>query len=100
MSKKQSPQPLQNSLKNQREQVLGLSKVDLSNFCGVSEKTIQRIERNERGFRRITYTKVLNGVNKARKKADLKQISIKQLFPSLEDDDNEVATENTARNET
>jgi DNA-binding XRE family transcriptional regulator len=84
MSKKQLPPPIPNTLKAQREEVLGLSKKELSAFCDISEKTIQRIERNKRGFRRVTYTKVLKGVNKARKQDDLKPIGIKQLFPSLE----------------
>jgi predicted transcriptional regulator len=85
MSKKQELAPIPNSLKEQRENILGLSKKQLSDYCEVSEKTIQRIERFKRGFRRTTYTKILNGINRARKKDDLKPLAVKELFPSLDD---------------
>lgn len=84
---KKEPAPIPNSLKDQREKVLGLSKKDLSRLCDVSEKTIQRVERHKRGFRRVTYTKILKGVNKARKKDDLAPIPIEELFPSLSVED-------------
>jgi predicted transcriptional regulator len=78
------PRQRKNKLKHQREAVLGLSIKELSDCSAVSEKTIQRIERQETGLRRVTYTKVLKGINSARKKDGLEPILADEMFPGLD----------------
>lgn len=60
---------------------LGLSKVDLARLANLSEKTIARIERRQMGFRAVTYRKIFNGLNKARRREGHKELSFEDVFP-------------------
>jgi hypothetical protein len=77
-----------NTLKQQREEVLGWAKQQLADFAKsldiqLSAKTIERVERHEASFARITFTRILRTVNAARENMKLPAIRLEELFPTL-----------------
>jgi hypothetical protein len=77
-----------NTLKKQREEILGWAKQQLADFARslniqLSAKTIERVERHEASFARITFTRILRTVNGARENSKLPPILLQELFPTL-----------------
>jgi DNA-binding XRE family transcriptional regulator len=80
VSHSQAQVPPSNRVHEFREE-LGLSKVDLGRLANLSEKTIARIERQQKGFRTVTYRRVLNGLNRMRRREGHKELSFEDVFP-------------------
>jgi hypothetical protein len=78
-----------NNVRIQREEVLGWTKQQLADFAkskvGVqlSSKTIERVERGEGNFARVTFTRLLRVLNAAREKNGLASLTHEDLFPTM-----------------
>jgi DNA-binding XRE family transcriptional regulator len=77
--------PIPNNVKKYRKEA-GLRKVELAQLCGLSERTIYRIEQEQEAFAPTTYYKVRNALNKALKKEGRPEVTIRELFPGLKDE--------------
>jgi predicted transcriptional regulator len=66
---------------HQHREDLGLSKVDLAKRAKLSDKTIARVERSEKRFRSVTYRRIFNALNKARREEGLAELVYEQVFP-------------------
>jgi predicted transcriptional regulator len=78
--------PIPNNVRKHRKE-LGLSKVELARLSHLSEKTIARIEKEQEAFAPTTYYKIRNGLNRARKNDDKAELSLRDVFPTLEDEE-------------
>jgi len=75
------PKPPANNVHEYRRE-LGLRKVELARLSGLSDKTIQRIERQEKNFEETTYRKIFNALNKQRRKDELPELRYEEVFPA------------------
>jgi predicted transcriptional regulator len=75
--------PSSNRTHEYREE-LGLSKVELARLASLSDKTIARVERSEQRFRSVTYRRIFNALNKARREEGLAELVYEQVFPQQE----------------
>jgi DNA-binding XRE family transcriptional regulator len=69
-----------NKVRDYRKQ-LGLRKVELARLSGLSEKTIQRLEKLKL-LDETTYWKILKALNKARRADGLSELRFEDIFPS------------------
>ena len=77
VTRRELPPP--NRLREMRE-MLGLTRADLARLSDVSDKTIARVESSQRGFREVTYRRILNGLNMGRNRRGLASLSFDSLF--------------------
>jgi predicted transcriptional regulator len=75
------PQPPANNVREHRKEA-ALRKVELARLAGLSDKTIQRVERMEQNFDPMTYRKIFNALNRERKKQDKPELRFEEVFPS------------------
>ena len=65
---------------------LGLTKVELAKLASLSEKTVDRVEKGQRGFRETTYRRLFNALNKARVRESLSLLAYTDVFPADQDE--------------
>ena len=74
-----APKPIPNKVHQHRE-ALGLTKVELARMAKLSDKTIARVERSEKGFRAVTYHRILNALNRERRTQGQVELKYDDLF--------------------
>ncbi len=78
-----SQHPLSSANQNRVKEIrveLGLTRVELARLAGLSDKTLDRVERGASSLRETTYRKIFNALNKARVKEGLSVFLYQDLF--------------------
>jgi predicted transcriptional regulator len=71
-----------NNLRQHRV-ALGLAKTELAKAAKLSDKTIARVETAVQRYRMVTYTRILNALNRARRSEAQPPLTLEDVFPGL-----------------
>jgi hypothetical protein len=80
----EKPKPIPNRVQHYREKILALSKTEFARMCDLSDKTIQRIELQQRGFRKTTYYRIYNVMKTELAKNGHGDLALNDLYPGVD----------------